>query len=92
MRFEDLKVSIDPSYEPEISIDESKSYIYGALDVLGEDYHSMIESAYQNRWIDFAQNKGKILVRSVLVLISHTLMSLFHGLERWLKHLSWHMN
>ncbi|MEJ7520323.1 M3 family metallopeptidase, partial [Staphylococcus saprophyticus] len=25
----------------------------------GEDYHSMIESAYQNRWIDFAQNKGK---------------------------------
>ena len=59
MRFEDLKVSIDPSYEPEISIDESKSYIYGALDVLGDDYHSMIESAYQNRWIDFAQNKGK---------------------------------
>ncbi|TBW87430.1 oligoendopeptidase F, partial [Staphylococcus hominis] len=58
MRFEDLKVSIDPSYEPDISIDESKSYIYGALDVLGEDYHSMIESAYQNRWIDFAQNKG----------------------------------
>ncbi|MBT0725784.1 oligoendopeptidase F family protein, partial [Rosenbergiella sp. S61] len=41
MRFEDLKVSIDPSYEPDISIDESKSYIYGALDVLGEDYHSM---------------------------------------------------
>lgn len=59
MRFEDLKISIDPTYEPDISIEESKKYIYGALNVLGDDYTSMLESAYQNRWIDFAQNKGK---------------------------------
>ncbi|MGX0909929.1 oligoendopeptidase F [Staphylococcus caprae] len=59
MRFEDLKISIDPSYEPDISIEESKKYIYGALNVLGEDYVKMLESAYDNRWIDFAQNKGK---------------------------------
>lgn len=59
MRFEDLKVSIDPDYEPEISIEESKQYIYGALEVLGEDYLKMVESAYNDRWIDFAQNKGK---------------------------------
>lgn len=59
MRFEDLKISIDPNFEPEISIEESKKYIYGALKVLGNDYVKMLESAYDYRWIDFAQNKGK---------------------------------
>ncbi|OEL02429.1 oligoendopeptidase F [Staphylococcus casei] len=59
MNFEDLKVSIDPGYEPEISIDESKEYIYGALNVLGKDYIQMVKKAYTDRWIDFAQNKGK---------------------------------
>lgn len=59
MRFEDLKISIDPNFEPEISIEESKKYIYGALNVLGDDYVKMLESAYDYRWIDFAQNKGK---------------------------------
>lgn len=59
MNFEDLKVSIDPGYEPEISINESKEYIYGALNVLGKDYIQMVEKAYTDRWIDFAQNKGK---------------------------------
>lgn len=59
MRFEDLKISIDPNFEPEISIEESEKYIYGALKVLGDDYVKMLESAYDYRWIDFAQNKGK---------------------------------
>ncbi|GGG85507.1 oligoendopeptidase F [Staphylococcus pragensis] len=59
MRFEDLKISVDPSYEPQISIEESKKYIHGALNVLGEDYIKMIDNAYKDRWIDFAQNKGK---------------------------------
>ncbi|MGA4513736.1 oligoendopeptidase F [Staphylococcus caledonicus] len=59
MRFEDLKISVDPSYEPEISIEDSKKYIHGALDVLGDDYAQMIDNAYNQRWIDFAQNKGK---------------------------------
>ena len=59
MRFEDLKVSVDPSYEPEISIEQSKDYIYGALSVMGDDYVDMLQTAYRDRWIDFAQNKGK---------------------------------
>ncbi|MCG1651932.1 oligoendopeptidase F [Staphylococcus epidermidis] len=59
MWFEDLKISIDPNFEPEISIEKSKKYIYGALNVLGDDYVKMLESAYDYRWIDFAQNKGK---------------------------------
>lgn len=59
MKFEDLQVSVDPTYEPDISIEDSKQYIYGALKVLGEDYLNMVETAYKDRWIDFAQNKGK---------------------------------
>ncbi|MBF7017161.1 oligoendopeptidase F [Staphylococcus durrellii] len=59
MRFEDLKISVDPSYEPDISIEDSKEYIYGALGILGDDYLKMLETAYQDKWIDFAQNKGK---------------------------------
>lgn len=59
MRFEDLKISVDPDYEPEISIEDSKKYIFGALSVLGDDYTNMLREAYDQRWIDFAQNKGK---------------------------------
>ncbi|HDE7788428.1 TPA: oligoendopeptidase F [Staphylococcus aureus] len=59
MRFEDLKISVDPNYEPEISIEDSKNYIFGALSVLGDDYTNMLREAYDQRWIDFAQNKGK---------------------------------
>ncbi|HDA4240400.1 TPA: oligoendopeptidase F [Staphylococcus aureus] len=59
MCFEDLKISVDPDYEPEISIEDSKNYIFGALSVLGDDYTNMLREAYDQRWIDFAQNKGK---------------------------------
>ncbi|EHJ06950.1 oligoendopeptidase F [Staphylococcus simiae] len=59
MRFEDLKISIDPHYEPDITIESSKEYIFGALSVLGDDYVDMLHQAYDQRWIDFAQNKGK---------------------------------
>lgn len=59
MRFEDLKISVDPSYEPDISIEDSKQYIHGALGVLGDDYIKMIDNAYNHQWIDFVQNKGK---------------------------------
>ncbi len=41
MRFEDLKISVDPDYEPEISI-KVKNYIFGALSVLGDDYTNML--------------------------------------------------
>lgn len=59
MKFEDLKISVDPTFEPTITIEESKKYIYGALSVLGDEYSSMLDDAYRHRWIDFPQNKGK---------------------------------
>jgi oligoendopeptidase F len=59
MTFADLKIAVDPDYEPEITVEESKKYVEGALSVLGEDYLEMVRRAYEERWIDFVQNKGK---------------------------------
>ncbi len=59
MTFADLKISLDPTYEPKITVEESKKYIKDALGVMGEEYLEMVDRAYDERWIDFAQNKGK---------------------------------
>ena len=59
MRYEDLKISLDPSSEPEISIEESRKYIMDALSIMGEDYTEMLNRSYDERWIDFMPNKGK---------------------------------
>lgn len=59
MTFFDLKLAVDPEFEPDISVEESKEYIEGALGVLGDDYLEVVRRAYDERWIDFVQNKGK---------------------------------
>lgn len=59
MTFADLKLDVDPDFEPEITVEESRKYIEGALSVLGEDYLEAVNRAYDERWIDFVQNKGK---------------------------------
>lgn len=59
MTYADLKLPIDTDYSPKVTIEESKEYIEKGLSILGEDYVKMIQTAYKERWIDFAQNKGK---------------------------------
>lgn len=59
MTFMDLKLDVDPEFEPEISIEESKKYVEEALSVLGDDYLNMVKRAFDERWIDFVQNTGK---------------------------------
>ncbi len=59
MTFMDLKLSIDPDFEPKISVEEGRKYVEEALAVLGEDYLEMVKRAFDERWIDFVQNKGK---------------------------------
>lgn len=59
MTFNDLKLSVDPSFEPPITIEESQNYVMEGLKILGEDYREMIGRAFDERWIDFVQNKGK---------------------------------
>lgn len=59
MTFADLKIAVDPGYEPRVSIQESKKYIHGALSILGEDYLDVVKTEYDNRGVDFVQNIGK---------------------------------
>ena len=59
MTFADLKIAVDPEYEPRVTIKESQRYVHDALSILGGDYTDMVDRAYRERWIDFAKNIGK---------------------------------
>lgn len=59
MTFADLKLGIDPEYVPSVTVEGSREYIEKGLAILGEDYVKMIQTAYEERWVDFAQNQGK---------------------------------
>ena len=59
MTFADLKVPLDPEYDPRVTIAESHRYVRNALAILGTDYTEMVDRAYRERWIDFAKNIGK---------------------------------
>lgn len=59
MTFADLKIAVDPEYDPKVTIEQSREYIEKGLAVLGADYVDMVKEAYRSRWVDFAQNQGK---------------------------------
>lgn len=59
MTYADLKTPLDPSFAPEVSIEEGWNYSKNALKVMGEEYVSKVEEAQEKRWIDFAENLGK---------------------------------
>ncbi|POZ56967.1 Oligoendopeptidase F, plasmid [Lysinibacillus sphaericus] len=59
MTFADLKIALDPSYDPKLTMAEAKDYVEKSLAVMGKDYEEMIERAFNERWIDYAPNKGK---------------------------------
>lgn len=59
MTYADLKIAVDPDYDPKVTIQESQRYIVEGLSVMGKDYQEMVEEAYRDRWVDFARNQGK---------------------------------
>ncbi len=59
MTFADLKVAVDPEYDPKVTIEQSRQYVRDGLSILGADYADMVDRAYRERWIDFARNIGK---------------------------------
>ncbi|MCI8401559.1 MAG: oligoendopeptidase F [Lachnospiraceae bacterium] len=59
MTFADLKIAVDPEYDPKVTVEESRDYVEKGLAILGEDYVEMVRAAYRDRWVDFAQNAGK---------------------------------
>ena len=59
MTFADLKISLDPEYDPQVTIEQSKQYVSSGLRILGREYHDLVMHSFGQRWVDFAQNKGK---------------------------------
>ncbi|SHJ17581.1 oligoendopeptidase F [Pseudobutyrivibrio xylanivorans] len=59
MTYADLKIALDPDYDPKVTIEKSKEYIIDGLSIMGDDYKEMLETAYKERWVDFARNIGK---------------------------------
>ncbi len=59
MTYADLKIAVDPSFEPKVSIEESKSLCIEGLSILGDEYQELVKRAFDERWIDFPQNQGK---------------------------------
>lgn len=84
MTFSDLKAPLDPSYVPEVTVEEAKRYVLDALAVMGDDYKEMLETSFNERWIDFAQNIGKstgAFCASPYGYQSYVLMSWTGGME-----------
>ncbi len=59
LNFYDLKAPLDSTYNPSATFEEAKDVILKSLAVMGEDYVSIIEKAFEERWIDYANNVGK---------------------------------
>ncbi|MDO5099984.1 MAG: oligoendopeptidase F [Eubacteriales bacterium] len=57
--YEDLKLPLERTLQPQVTIEESKQYVEKALAQLGEEYLDMAMGAYRDRWVDYAQNEGK---------------------------------
>ena len=59
MTYADLKIDVDLEYTQDVTIEESKDIVKDALAPFGQDYVDLMLSAYDDGWIDFAQNIGK---------------------------------
>ena len=59
MTYADLKVEVDPNYSPDVTYEEAKNYVLDGLSVMGEEYMGFMNKAFEDRWIDYANNEGK---------------------------------
>lgn len=55
----DLKAPLDADYSPNTTFEEARKVILDALSVMGPEYISVMERAFNERWIDYADNVGK---------------------------------
>ena len=55
----DLYVPMVADAEAKISFEEAKENVREALNVLGDDYISILDEGFANRWIDVYENVGK---------------------------------
>ena len=55
----DLYVSIVPEADRVIGFEEAKNDVLEAAKVYGEEYNSVLRSAFEGRWMDIYENQGK---------------------------------
>ena len=59
IRMYDLYLPMVEDVTLEFTYEEAQTIILEALDVLGDDYVSVLKKAFQERWIDVMENEGK---------------------------------
>jgi len=59
MYFADLKAPLDPEFSPSTTYSEACQLIQDALGILGPEYGEIVNSAFNERWVDYANNVGK---------------------------------
>lgn len=55
----DIYVPMLADYDMKVSFEEARETAMKALAPLGEDYLSVLKTAFENRWIDVYENQGK---------------------------------
>lgn len=55
----DISLDMEPSCDMHYTIEECRDILKKALHVLGDDYVSVIDQAFEHRWIDFYPSKDK---------------------------------
>lgn len=59
LHYYDLKAPIDHEFNPPANYDTIRDTIIEAMKILGDDYASIMKRAFDERWIDYADNIGK---------------------------------
>lgn len=55
----DMYTPLIQDIDMKVTYEEAKQYVLDGLAPLGEEYVSIVQEAYDNRWIDVLENKGK---------------------------------
>ncbi|MCH5275716.1 MAG: oligoendopeptidase F [Lachnospiraceae bacterium] len=55
----DLYAAMLPDADRVIPFEQAKEYVLAATEVLGSEYHKVIESSFENRWMDIYENENK---------------------------------
>ncbi len=55
----DLYNPLVPDYRMEVSFEQAAEWVKGALKPLGEEYQNILNQAFEQRWIDIKECKGK---------------------------------
>lgn len=59
LHFYDIYTPLVQNVDKKIPFAEAKRTVYDALAPLGEEYRSILQEGFNNRWIDVYQNQGK---------------------------------